>query len=104
MRIRSPTTLPQQIAFAWYDREQWELLRELSVDPEELNDSFDQWELTAIQAESEMLAKGFNVKRFPVIAKELVAWCQAKAHPLNRAARSKFVAERSQLLFPASNG
>jgi hypothetical protein len=97
MRIRSLDPSRNKFAFAWYDREPWELLRVLSVDPQDLDDTFEQWELAAIRAEAEFLAQGCQVQRFLVTAAELQAWCRASRRPLDRASRSKFVAERAHL-------
>lgn len=81
----------QRIGFAWYDREQWERLRDLSVDPEDLDPSFDDWEASAIEAECELLANGHEVLRVRITAEGLSAWCKANKEPLNRAARAAYV-------------
>src|SRR5687768_11249788 len=88
---------PERIALAWYDREQWELLRDRSIDPEELDSSFDEWELNAVQAECELRARGIEVLRVPVTAQALSSWCKSRNRPLNRAARAAFVAHLFRL-------
>lgn len=88
-----PLTSPRRIGFAWYDRDNWERLREMSVDPEDLDSSFDEWEVSAIEAECELIALGQEVVRVPVTAEGLAAWCKATKRPLNRAARAAYVSQ-----------
>lgn len=85
------------IGLAWYDREQWELLRQAAADPNDLDDSFDEWEINAVQVECELRLQGRQVERVPITAADLLAWCMASRRPVDRAARSEFAAELMRL-------
>jgi hypothetical protein len=73
------------------DREGWERLRELAVDREQLDDSFDAWERGAQAAIAELAAMGRVVRKVPIDIEALLAWCQAQDRPLDSAARAEYV-------------
>ena len=51
---------------AWFDREQWQRLREVAADPE----------------------------RVPVDTEELIAWCKDRARSIDSSARAEFAARQ----------
>jgi len=80
-----------ELGLAWYTREGWERLRELAVDREQLDDSFDAWERGAHAAIAELAEIGRVVRKVPIDFEALLAWCQAQDRPLNSAARAEYV-------------
>jgi hypothetical protein len=91
----TPTHPP--IAFAWYTREDWERLWETAPDRHDLDESFDAWELAAVQAELEFQAMGVSVTRVPVKAGPFIEWCRLEGRTPTRASRSAYVAAVSRM-------
>jgi hypothetical protein len=90
------TTAYPTVAFAWYSREDWQQLWDAAPDREDLDASFDEWELAAVQAELEFQARGITVKRVHVDAAAFLAWCKERRRKPNRGSRSAFVSEVAQ--------
>ena len=79
---------------AWYRREQWARLRELSVDADELEESYDDW-LTGVQKTLvQMAVTGVQARKVDVDVDELARWCRRERRPLDSAARAAFAAVR----------
>ena len=64
-RERHDIAADAELGLAWYTREGWERLRELAVDREQLDDSFDAWERGAQAAIAELAAMGRVVRKVP---------------------------------------
>jgi len=90
-RDRPDIAAAAELGLAWYTREGWERLRELAVDRELLDDSFDAWERGAQAAIAELAAMGRVVRKVPIDIEGLLAWCKAQGRPLNSAARAEYV-------------
>jgi hypothetical protein len=77
---------------AWYSPEQWDRLREISVDRDTLSDNYATW---LAKAENEWLQKkdaGANAQKVPVDVNELEAWCRSRSWVTNEKSRARFVA------------
>jgi hypothetical protein len=90
-RERPDIAADAELGLAWYTREGWERLRELAVDREQLDDSFDAWERGAQAAIAELAAMGRVVRKVPIDLEALLAWCQTQDRPLDSAARAEYV-------------
>ena len=71
---------------AWFDREQWQRLREVAADPERLEESYEAWVAMAERAIRRLEAAGMLIERVPVDAEELIAWCKDRARPIDSSA------------------
>jgi len=80
------------IAFAWYDEVQWHLLITVVPDRNELDDTFQEWEQSAIESVQRLEAQGLVVERIPVYVGALCSWCRERNLPVNGAARAQYVA------------
>lgn len=78
---------------AWYRRDQWQRLREVSADVDELEEEYDEW-LQGAQRHIERLPRGLGVKKIDVDVDELVDWCKSKGRPVDATARSVFALEK----------
>ncbi len=77
---------------AWFDREQWQRLREVAADPERLEESYEAWVAMAERAIRRLEAAGMLIERVPVDTEELIAWCKDRARPIDSSARAEFTA------------
>jgi hypothetical protein len=83
---------------AWYDREQWQHLRQVAADPEVLEESYDEWVAMAENAIRELEARGMIIERVPVNTTDLVAWCREQDRPVDGSARAEFAAREFRKL------
>ncbi len=79
------------VGIAWFDREQWERLCQVVPDRSQLDDSFEEWEASALRSLAEMKTRGLKVKSVSVQVSELVQWCDARKLPVDGAARAQYV-------------
>ena len=79
---------------AWYRPEQWELLREVSEDVDNLEETFDGWLKTAERLIREGLPADVAVEKIDIDVEEVLAWCNVRGLPMNTASRAQFVSER----------
>jgi hypothetical protein len=79
---------------AWYDRAQWQRLRQVAADPERLEDSYDEWIAMAENAIRELEATGMLIEKVPVDTEDLIAWCNERDRPIDGAARAEYASQR----------
>jgi len=79
---------------AWYRREQWELLRAMAADTDNLEKTYDEWLVVAEKAIRELQLLGLELRKVDVDVNELAAWCQAQGRPLDGGARAEFARSR----------
>ncbi|MBN2129115.1 MAG: hypothetical protein JW741_06440 [Sedimentisphaerales bacterium] len=83
-----------KIALAWFRREQWGRLLEVSEDRDELEETFDEWVQVAQQRYDELRSSGYDIKKIDVDVEELVRWCLAQDRPVNGEARADFALDK----------
>lgn len=64
------------------------------MDSETLAETYDEWLLIAEQTYARMKAEGYVVERVDVPLRDLVKWCASQGRPLDKAARSAYVADK----------
>jgi hypothetical protein len=79
---------------AWYRREQWQRLREVSEDVDNLEETYDAWLQTAEGMIRDGLPPNAVVEKIDIDVEEVLAWCNILGLPMNAASRSRFVSER----------
>lgn len=79
------------IGLAWFDEAQWNRLTTVVPDRSELDDTFQDWEQSALEAVSMLESQGHTVKRVPIDVSALCTWCSARNLPVNGAARAEYV-------------
>jgi hypothetical protein len=79
---------------AWFRPEQWQALKNASVDRKEMEKTHSEWLINANHALRELRAQGVQVEPVEIEVKELVAWCKEQGIPLNSSARSRYAAEK----------
>lgn len=78
------------VGLAWYTRESWDRLVEVADDRAALDDSFEEWERQALSALRKFRASGLDIHKVMIDIDALAAWCRAKGHKINGAARAEF--------------
>jgi len=81
------------MCIGWYDRTQWAKLKQVAVDGDELDDTYEDWLRNAERLERNLTREGFTVRRVAVNVDSLLAWCITQRIGLNAEARSKYAAE-----------
>ena len=76
-------------AFCWLDEEQWKLLAE--IDPNGVDDSYNEWRNNASSAFSEIQSSGKNVRKVLIKISKLQEWCKEKGIEPNSSARAEYV-------------
>ena len=86
------------LGIAWYKREEWSHLLEISADRDELEDTYEEWLHNAETRLHEMAEAGINVMRVYINLDELQDWCIVQGRPLDGSARAVFTAEKLRQL------
>jgi hypothetical protein len=79
---------------AWYRPEQWQRLREVSEDVDDLEETYDAWLQTAERIVRDGISAGVVIERIDIDVEEVLAWCNFLGLAMNTASRSRFVSER----------
>lgn len=79
------------VGFAWFDRNQWQRLTEVVEDRSELDDTFEQWERSALDALRALERQGQRVEKVHVNVDALVSWCRGKGLPVDGKSRARYV-------------
>jgi hypothetical protein len=78
---------------AWYRAEQWDRLREISVDRDDLEETHAEWVANVEETLREMRKAGMLVQKVEVDVEELLAWCQASQLDVDGEARAQYAGE-----------
>jgi hypothetical protein len=66
-------------AVAWYSKNQWEKLREISSDSDALEKTYEEWLTHAEHSINQMKSKNILITKMPIDLNELAEWCASKA-------------------------
>ena len=83
-----------QFSLCWFDKEQWELLAK--IDPEGVDDSYEEWRKNANKAISDFSTNGQNLVKVSIKVAELQEWCKNKEVEPNSSSRAEFAAMLAQ--------
>ncbi|MEP7342744.1 MAG: hypothetical protein ABI977_33755 [Acidobacteriota bacterium] len=86
--------LPQHTGIAWYKREQWKRLREVSSDAADIEEQYEDWRQLAEEKIAELQAMCIQVEKVEVDVNEMLAWCAVHGQPLNAESRASFVTKK----------
>ena len=79
-----------KIGVCWYKEEQWERLKEIVPNPEDIEDTYQQWRKDAENAISQLREKGMDVKKVSVDTEEMLLWANEHGHQLDGDARTQY--------------
>jgi len=79
------------VGFAWFDRQQWHRLTEVVDDRNELDDTFEQWERSALDALRTLERSRQRAEKVHIDVEAFVSWCKGKGLPVNGPSRAEYV-------------
>ena len=85
-----------KVGVAWYKREQWQLLRDVSLDREEMEATYTEWKKDAEKALEQLQQGGLDVVKVHVEIEDLLDWCLEQNIPVNATVRSRYAAHKLQ--------
>ena len=84
---------PEVVAgIAWFRANQWQLLRSLATDAEDLEETHKEWVKIAEKTIEDLARQGVFAQKVDVDVNELQAWCSAQNRPLDSSARAAYAA------------
>ncbi|TMI03692.1 MAG: hypothetical protein E6H43_04100 [Betaproteobacteria bacterium] len=84
------------VGLAWFDRKQWQRLTEAVEDRNDLDDTYEQWQESALDAVQMIERQGQKVERVHVEVESLVSWCKEMGLPVNGKSRAEYVTQLMQ--------
>jgi hypothetical protein len=79
-------------AIAWYRPEQWQKLRQISVDRNKLETTHAEWLEIAVKTLIDLKNMGLDVRPVEINVDELARWCKENKRAAASTARSEFAA------------
>jgi hypothetical protein len=87
-----PSAMPRNVAIGWYDAVQWARLKQVAIDANDLDDSYEAWKRNAENVERKLRREGTQTQRVQIDVEALVSWCQFQERPVNGKSRSQYAA------------
>ena len=75
---------------AWYRRDQWDRLLEISSDRAELEDTYDEWKAVAEENLGNLAKHGYKLRKVEIDIEELLIWCNSQNRAVDGDARTEF--------------
>jgi hypothetical protein len=82
------------VGFAWYRPQQWQRVRDISTDADDLEETYEGWLRLADNKLAELRSSGLRVEKVDIDSEQLVLWCNEHGLKLNAQARSRYAAEK----------
>ena len=82
------------LGVAWYRRQQWDRLREISADKDTLEETYDEWKANAESRIPDLERDGYVLHKVDIDVDELLRWCDSQGCPVDGEARSLFAAAK----------
>lgn len=89
----SEKKIPMYAGIVWYKEDQYDELRKLFKDGDDLPPTFSAWLARAGQDIEDAGRKGLTVKKVIVDLVEFPAWCRATGHDVDNKGRTAYIGE-----------
>lgn len=86
------------IGFAWYRPAQWQRVRDISIDAEDLHNTYLEWLQLAEEKLIEFRNSGLAVQKVDIDSEQLICWCNERGLDITGESRSQYAAERMKEL------
>ena len=83
-------------SFAWFQPEEWSRLKEVVDDPSSLDDTYEEWRISAEKSINEIRANGQKIQKVSINVSELLIWCESKGYKPDSKARAQYTALLAQ--------
>lgn len=77
----------------WYTKEEWQRMKEISLDTEILENSFKEWKQMANKSLIEIKASGIIAEKVFIKVDEFILWCKIHSLPYDAKSRSNYVSD-----------
>jgi len=77
---------------AWFSKDDWPRLLEISEDRENLEETYEEWHLNAERAINDLKKNGVHIKKVNANPDEILIWCNKQGIPVNGDGRARFAA------------
>ena len=84
-----------QIAFCWFQEDEWTALKK--IDPDSMDNSYDEWLKGANKAINSFQTQGSVVKKVTIRVSDLIAWCNERSLNPDSQSRSQYAVYLLQL-------
>jgi len=78
------------MGIAWYRRDQWDRLLEISSDRAELEDTYDEWKAVAEENLVNLAQHGYKLCKVHIDVEALLIWCNSQNRDVDGDARTEF--------------
>jgi hypothetical protein len=82
-----------KLAVAWYSEPAWHRLKTLVSDPDELDESYEEWLEAANDFMQQMKSRGETVEKVNVDPDTFIEWCRLLGKQPDRAARAEYATD-----------
>jgi hypothetical protein len=86
--------MSHKMGVGWYRKEQWDKLRSVSADANNLEKAYEEWQANAENVLLSLRAGGADAVKVEIDVEELIRWCQEKKRAVNSKSRSEFVVQQ----------
>ncbi|NOX90196.1 MAG: hypothetical protein GXO77_14345 [Calditrichaeota bacterium] len=78
------------LGFVWFTREEWEKMHRIAVDPERLENTYEEWKRMVTDAIEEFEAQGYSIVKVSIDVNEFLRWCKVNDKQPDAESRSQF--------------
>jgi hypothetical protein len=79
------------IGIAWYRKEQWFILRQVVENPNDIEDTYEEWLKNANILKKELVDSGLAVEEVDVDMQDVINWCKKGNKTINSNNISEYV-------------
>jgi hypothetical protein len=80
------------IGIAWYRKEQWILLRKTIENPNDIENTYEEWLDNAMELKGTIEASGLTIEEVDIDIPDVITWCKKNNKPINSKSISEYAA------------
>ena len=71
------------IGIAWYKKEQWFILRQVIENPNDIENTYEEWLNNAINLKKTLIDSGLTVEEVEIDIQDVISWCNKDNKTIN---------------------
>ena len=71
------------IGIAWYKKEQWFILRQVIENPNDIENTYEEWLNNAINLKKTLIDSGLTVEEVEIDIQDVISWCKKDNKTIN---------------------